>query len=218
MVDWVIFMTKALEQTAVFMETVSARKSVYNSISNKTYIFLASSLRISMLNKYCLLRVFPPKQWSLCSLETPMSLDISGSSMKPGNLTVDGLWRQISRFLASKGHQKPWYRLRSVKDFTSVRDDSRYLCHFSIRLFVHYTILKSSLCKLIWRHWTYKMPVRYILASVWVRLSIFSQLSIIQYMGLYVFSLHNSLVMIERIYTYYHNQIGSMDYPLFRVR
>ena len=35
----------------------------------------------------------------------------------------------------------------------------------------------SSLCKLIWRHWTYEMPVRYILSSVWVRLSIFSPLS-----------------------------------------
>ena len=38
-----------------------------------------------------------------------------------------------------------------------------------IRLFVQYTISISSLCKLIWRHWTYKMPVRYILSSVWVR-------------------------------------------------
>ena len=41
----------------------------------------------------------------------------------------------------------------------------------------------------IWRHWTYKMPVRYNLPSVWVRLSIFSQLSIIQYVGPCVFSL-----------------------------
>ena len=39
-----------------------------------------------------------------------------------------------------------------------------------------------------WRHWTYKMPIRYFLSSVWVRLSIFAQLSIIQYMGLCVFS------------------------------
>ena len=68
------------------------------------------------------------------------------------------------------------------------------------RLFVQYTISLSSLCKLIWRHWTYKMPVRYILSSVWVRLSIFSPLSIIQYMGLCVFSLPIPLVMIERIY------------------
>ena len=85
--------------------------------------------------------------------------------------------------------------------------------------FVHYTISLSSLCKLIWRHWTYKMPARYILSSVWVRLSIFSQLSIIQYMGLCVFSLPISLVMIERIYTLsYHHQIGSMNYyPLFMV-
>ena len=36
--------------------------------------------------------------------------------------------------------------------------------------------------------------------SVWVRLSIFSPLSIIQYVGLYVFSLPISLVMIEIIY------------------
>ena len=89
------------------------------------------------------------------------------------------------------------------------------------RLFVHYTISLSSLCKLIWRHWTYKMPVRYILSSVWVRLSIFSQLSIVHYMGLCVFSLPISLMMTEKIYTlsYNHHQIGSMNYyPLFRVR
>ena len=48
-----------------------------------------------------------------------------------------------------------------------------------IRWFVHYTISFSSLCKLIWRHWTIELPVIYILSSVWVRLSIFSQLSII---------------------------------------
>ena len=68
------------------------------------------------------------------------------------------------------------------------------------RLFVQYTISLSSLCKLIWRHWTYKMPVRYILSSVWVRLGIFSPLSIIHNVGLYVFSLPISLKMIERIY------------------
>ena len=41
---------------------------------------------------------------------------------------------------------------------------------------------------------------RYIFSSVWVRLSIFSPLYIIQYVGLYVFSLPISLVMIGRIY------------------
>ena len=41
-----------------------------------------------------------------------------------------------------------------------------------VLFFVQYTISLSSLCELIWRHWTYKMPVRYILSSVWVRLSI----------------------------------------------
>ena len=105
--------------------------------------------------------------------------------------------------------------------YCAVYDECKYLDTFWLadrfRLFVHYPISLSSLCKLIWRHWTYKMPVRYILSSVWVRLSTFSQLSIIQYMGLCVFSLPISLVMIERIY--YHHQIGSMNYyPLFRVR
>ena len=52
----------------------------------------------------------------------------------------------------------------------------------------------------IWRHWTYQMPVRYNLCSMWERLSIFSQLSIIQYVGLCVFSLLISFVMIHRIY------------------
>ena len=73
----------------------------------------------------------------------------------------------------------------------------------------------------LWRHWTYKISVRYILSSVWVRLSIFSQLFIIQYVGLCVFSLPISLVMIEIIYilSYYHHQIERMNYyPLFRVR
>ena len=44
------------------------------------------------------------------------------------------------------------------------------------------------------------MPLRYIVSSVWVRQGIFSHLSNIQYVGLCVFSLHISLVMIERIY------------------
>ena len=66
-------------------------------------------------------------------------------------------------------------------------------CSFVCTL--HNTISLPLLCKLILGHWTYKMPVGYILSSVWVRLSIFSQLSII------IFSLPISLVMIRREYT-----------------
>ena len=69
-----------------------------------------------------------------------------------------------------------------------------------VRVFVQYTISLSSLCKFIWRHWTYKMLVRYI-CRVQVRLSIFSQLSNIQYVGLCVFSLPTPFEMIERIHT-----------------
>ena len=67
--------------------------------------------------------------------------------------------------------------------------------------FLHYTI-SLSLCKLIWRHWTYKMLVRYILSCMCVRLSIFSRLSIIQYVGCCVFSLPVTFVMIGRIDLY----------------
>ena len=86
--------------------------------------------------------------------------------------------------------------------YCAVYDECKYWDTFwladRIRLFVQYTISLSSLCQLIWKHWTYKMPVRYILSSVWVRVTIFPLLYIIQYVGLYVFSLPIPLVMIER--------------------
>ena len=67
--------------------------------------------------------------------------------------------------------------------YCAVYDECKYSSTFWLadrtRLSVQYTISLPSLCKLIWRHWTYKMSVRYILSSVWVRLSILSPLSII---------------------------------------
>ena len=87
--------------------------------------------------------------------------------------------------------------------------------------FVQYTISLSSLRKLIGRHWTYKMPVRYILSSV---INIKHILSVIHYtiFGAVCFQFtHFSCDDWEHIYTlsYYHPQIGSMNYyPLFRVR
>ena len=123
------------------------------------------------------------------------------------------------------------YTLRENRDFVfhyycADFDECKYSYTFWLadrfRLLAHHTISLSSLCKLIWGHWTYEMPVRCILSSVWVRLSIFSQLFIIQYMGLCVFSSPVSLMMIEIIYTlsyYHHHQIWSMNYyPLFMVR
>ena len=63
-------------------------------------------------------------------------------------------------------------------NYCAVCDECKYSDMFwladRVHLFVHYTISLSSLCKLIWEHWTYEMPVRYILSSMWVRLSIFS--------------------------------------------
>ena len=83
-----------------------------------------------------------------------------------------------------------------------------------VRLFADYTISLSSLCRLIWRHWTTKMLVMYMLPSVCLRLRQFSQSSFIRYMGLCVFSLPNSPVMMVRMCTlsYHHHQIGTMNH------
>ena len=88
--------------------------------------------------------------------------------------------------------QKGIYLLKT-KIFISLckYDECKYSDRFWLAdrtsLFVQYTISLSSVYKLLWKHWNYKMPARYILSSVWVRLSIFSPLSTIQYVGLYVF-------------------------------
>ena len=68
-----------------------------------------------------------------------------------------------------------------------------------IRLFTHYTISLSSSCRPFWSHWTYKMFVRYILSSVCLRLSEFSQFSFMPLIGLCVFSLNQ---MFESIALY----------------
>ena len=71
----------------------------------------------------------------------------------------------------------------------------------------------------VWRCFTSKMFVMYILSSVCLRLRIFSQLYFMQYTGLCVFSLPTSLVMIVRIRVLCHHQIGSRTpLPFFRVR
>ena len=85
------------------------------------------------------------------------------------------------------------------------------------RLFVQYTISLSSLCKLIWRHWTYKMPVKiYFVACVSKITHIHS---VIHYTicGAVCFQFtHFPCDDWENIYTssYYHHQIGSMTITL----
>ena len=68
------------------------------------------------------------------------------------------------------------------------------LCLYSTPSHYHHCAKLSEDIELI------KCLSRYILSSVWVRLNILSQLSIIQYVGLCVFSLPISLVTIARIY------------------
>ena len=40
-----------------------------------------------------------------------------------------------------------------------------------VRVFAHYIISLSSLCRLVWRHWSFKVFVRYMMPSVCLRLS-----------------------------------------------
>ena len=70
------------------------------------------------------------------------------------------------------------------------------VCLYSTQSHYHHCANLSEGIELI------KCLSRYILSSVLVWLSIFSPLSIIQYVGLYVFSLPISLVMIVRIYIF----------------
>ena len=73
----------------------------------------------------------------------------------------------------------------------------------------------------IWRHRTYKMPVRYNLSSVWVRLSIFFVIHYTICRAVCFQFTHFLRDDWDNIHTlfYYHHQIGSMNYfPLFRVR
>ena len=90
-------------------------------------------------------------------------------------------------------------------------------------VFVHYTISLSSLCKLIGMDWTYEMPVRYILSSMWVRLSIFSHYPSYNIWGR-VFSVYPFPLWLLREYTLcliiiIKSEVWSMNYyPLFRVR
>ena len=90
--------------------------------------------------------------------------------------------------------------------------DTFWLEH-RIRLFVHYTISLSSLCKLVWRHWTYKIRVRYSLSSMWVRLGIFSQLSIIRGAGC-VFSVNPFPLWWLKEYIYFKSEVWTVTHCL----
>ena len=71
------------------------------------------------------------------------------------------------------------------------------------RLFAHYITSSLSLRRRMWKYWTSKKLLRYILSSVYLILSQFPQLSSMQYMGLCVFSLPIYLMMIVRISVLY---------------
>ena len=74
-------------------------------------------------------------------------------------------------------------------------NDRVHYCLSTVFVFVHITLITIF----IWKHWTPKMLIRYMLPRVCLRLYQLSQLYVIQHMGLYVFSLVKSPVVIKRI-------------------
>ena len=135
--------------------------------------------------------------------------------MKVGIMTILGHYVGLRRPKNCYHYNSGW----SSRSGESCLLRQRWWSRISIIFMMN--ILSPIMCMYSHLIYTHKMPARYISSSVWMRLSIFSQLSITQCMGLCVFSLPISLVMIERIHTlsYYHRQIGSMNYyPLLRVR
>ena len=80
-----------------------------------------------------------------------------------------------------------------------------------VSLFADYTISLSSLCRLIWRHWTTKMLVMYLLPSVCLKIK--TILSIIFYSIYGAVCLHLQL----RDYPSGHCQIKLVTTVIFRV-
>ena len=76
----------------------------------------------------------------------------------------------------------------------------------------------SLSCRFIRKYWTYKMLVRYFVFSMCLRWSHLNSFFFFANMGLCIFNLAISLVMIVRIWVLYHyyHQIGSRNHwPLF---
>ena len=94
-----------------------------------------------------------------------------------------------------------------------------------ILLFPHGISSLFLLRSLIWRHWKYEIVVRErdILSNVCLRLSLFSHLSLIQYLDLCILAKSFFLWWLWDLccLSYHHNhcQIASMNYyPWFRIR
>ena len=114
-------------------------------------------------------------------------------------------------YLISEARSVPWANMQAVFTKHSQLEIPFYIVFVCLQItpshYHHYTDLSegSELLKCL---------VRYMLSSVCLRFRQFSQSSFVQYLGLRVFSLPNSPVMIMGMCTlsYYHHQIGSMKY------
>ena len=90
-----------------------------------------------------------------------------------------------------------------IRDIMTRWSFIRWFIRLSIRLFARNTTPLSSLSRSIWKYWSSKMLVGYILSWSVCQYSILSPLSFIQYMGLCVFSLRIILIIIVRICLFY---------------
>ena len=79
---------------------------------------------------------------------------------------------------------------------------------YSIVCMLHYLIT------IIMYTWTYKIPVRYILLSVCLRLSLFMQSSFIKYMRMCIFNLPIYLLIVVEIFLLHHEIVNDFRQPL----
>ena len=112
-------------------------------------------------------------------------------------------------------------RYRQVSLYTQIIEYTMVQWSYSF-IFI-YTTSSLSLCRRIWRCWTYKMFVRYILSSVCLWLYQFSAISHAIYAWGCVYSAYPFLLqwLWEYVYllSYHHHQIGSMtNLSLFWVK
>ena len=93
-------------------------------------------------------------------------------------------------------------------------------CYLSYHLCHCYDISLTSLCRLVWKHWSYRMLVTNSLSSMCLRWRPSSQFSIMQYLKLNILSIDVFL----RLWEYLHSIVSSSTnrkmslYPLFTVR
>ena len=129
---------------------------------------------------------------------------VRGIHRSPVNSPHKGQWRRALMFTLICARINGWVNNREAGDLR------RYRAHYDvIVMLANNTVSWSSICRLICKHWTYKMLVMYILCVSKNKLIL--SIIFMQYMGLYVFILSIYLVMADRMCVLYFITIIKLE-------